>query len=116
MTDKNGWISVKDDMPKEKEFDNTVLIAVITTYGCRFITTGVYVPAGCDEFSISEFLPEYLNENDPLEDGFYYDEDAETYYLEPGWYERQWESACNVSKLSDTVTHWQPLPEPPEDN
>lgn len=44
-----------------------------------------------------------------------YDEERDDYEINPGWYERihNWDDYGCV-KIQDEVTHWMPLPEPPE--
>ena len=46
-----------------------------------------------------------------------YDEATDTYYTPEGWYERinNWEDYSLVKVYEGEPSHWQPLPEPPED-
>ena len=46
-------------------------------------------------------------------DGGDYDEASDTYYCEPGWYE-DFEYEKDLWDVVDPVTHWQYMPEPPE--
>lgn len=45
-----------------------------------------------------------------------YDEETDEYYLPEGWWEviKNWEDYSSIA-ISDFVTHWMPLPEPPKE-
>ena len=45
-----------------------------------------------------------------------YDEATDEYYAPEGWYERieNWDDYTDIKVCDYTVTHWMPLPEPPE--
>jgi hypothetical protein len=88
------WISVKDRLP---EADTPVLI-----FNDKRILRACYIPKY------------HINDNDSEYEGDYldYDEKNDEYYWPEGWYE------CNyyeeVHFKIDEVTHWRPLPAPPE--
>ena len=71
---------------------------------------GQYV---CDAFYAAKYSQSvgYCNEECACE----YCEEDDEYYLEEGWYEviKNWDD-YNSIVISDTVTHWMPLPMPPE--
>lgn len=46
-------------------------------------------------------------------DGGVYDEETDTYWVEPGWYETN-EYEDIHWRIGHEVTHWMPLPDPPE--
>lgn len=45
-----------------------------------------------------------------------YDDASDTYYEPEGWYEKidNWEDYTSVAVYQGTVTHWMPLPAPPQ--
>lgn len=45
-----------------------------------------------------------------------YDEEKDEHYVPEGWYESimNWDEYSSVAVTDFTVTHWQPLPEPPK--
>lgn len=47
------------------------------------------------------------------DEGCYYDEEEDMYYVEEGWYETNQFDDVNW-KIEGTVTHWMPLPAPPK--
>lgn len=55
--------------------------------------------------------PKTLPQADECEGGIY-DEETDEFYCEEGWYEDNEYEEIHW-KVSDPVTHWMPLPEPP---
>lgn len=47
-----------------------------------------------------------------------YDEAKDAYYVLEGWFERieNWDDYTDIAVCDFTITHWMPLPEPPEEN
>lgn len=105
ITPPNKWISVEERLPKAEQ---EVLVACKTrTSGYRYQCQGFYVPRGIYRED-SEFTWDYEACDE-------YDEERDDYLVNEGWYERihNWDEYGAVS-ISDIVTHWMPLPEPPE--
>ena len=99
------WISVEESLPKAEQ---EVLVACKTRIsGYRYQCQGFYVPRGMYRED-SEFTWDYEACDE-------YDEERDDYLVNEGWYERihNWDEYGAVS-ISDIVTHWMPLPEPPE--
>lgn len=99
------WISVSERLPEPEQ---EVLVQCETRpssfkYQCK----AFYVPPKWlrDE---SAFNWDYECCNE-------YDEDADDYYVNEGWYERvhNWDD-YNAVGIGDFVTHWMPLPTPPK--
>ena len=102
------WISVNDRMPASGE---VCLLACKVTY-CYSGKTYRYV---CDGFHADRWKEQGFNgysEDQAIE----YNEETDEYYLLEGWYERinNWDDYSSVV-ISDTVTHWMPLPELPKE-
>ena len=101
------WISVNERMPDSSEL---CLLACKST--CYNGKTYRYV---CDGFYAERWKEEEANDGSG-DQAIEYNEDDDEYYLCEGWYERihNWDD-YNSIVISDTVTHWMPLPEPLEE-
>ena len=102
------WISVKERLPESGE----VCLLACKATNCYSGKTYRYV---CDGFYIERWKEEArydVSEDQAIE----YNEETDEYYLCEGWYERihNWDDYISIY-ISDTVTHWQPLPEPPKE-
>lgn len=105
-----NWISVKDRLPKneqtvlvyvkrmvsyEPEEYETIMLTAIYTDGKHSVAYSDY----CKKWSWSDYE---------------YDEEADEFIIIKGWWGIT-EGLDNMIWISDTVTHWMPLPEPPEE-
>lgn len=93
------WISVNDRLPEKCGW-----VLCITSKGHAF--AGKYTKG----HEIEYWDDNYDGEYDEVEDK------NGTLYLKPGWYEceEQVKSDYDGYWISRTVTHWMPLPEPPQ--
>lgn len=102
----SDWISVKDRLPENGV--HVLLCCEMHRYGGEI--AGKYV---CDGY--------YAEANKIIAGGFpdecncEYSEEDDEYYLCEGWYEviKNWDDYNSVA-VEDFVTHWMPIPEPPE--
>jgi len=99
------WISVKGEYPKHGE---KVLAVFKNSHGkWRRI--------------IGHFIERWKEEVQPFDDDTYetaeYLEEKDEYYLKEGWYEciENWPEYTSVAVYEGLVTHWQPLPDPPQE-
>lgn len=101
------WISVKDRLPDNEQ---DVLVCVEREYYAkpgqyiRFVTKAFYT----DGRSYTEDSAYYWDDCN-----FEYDERLDSYIIPEGW----WETADYIEEfraVSDSVTHWMPLPELPK--
>lgn len=99
------WISVKDKLPESGV--HVLLCCEIHRYGGGL---GKYV---CDGFHADANT--HLAGGFPDECACEYSEEDDEYYLLEGWYEviKNWDDYNSVA-IPDFVTHWMPLPAPPE--
>lgn len=99
------WVSVKDRMPEPEQ---VVLVSCRTR------------PSGYEYRCLAFYVPDKWLRGDSGMNWDYeacdeYCEEADDYYVNEGWYERiyNWDDYGAVG-IGDFVTHWMPLPEPPE--
>jgi len=95
------WISVKDRMP---EHGRKVLATYTNSYGKRRFIVGCHFERWTEEAGHEdECASEYCEKRDE-------------YFALEGWYEQQdnWDDYASISVHEGEVTHWMPLPEPPE--
>ena len=96
----DGWIRVEDALPES----GVPVIAFVPRYGGH--TNSRRIRA---QYAAKHSLEQHMEA-----DGGDYDEASDTYYCEPGWYEDNEYEEIHWC-VSDEVTHWQPLPQPPKD-
>jgi hypothetical protein len=93
------WIPISEKLPITHA--GLVLIRYKNNYGSMRTTIGWYCPAKTHESA--DF-------DDSVEEE--YDEETGTYYMKEGWVDESHESEFHYSISG--VTHWRPLPDPPE--
>lgn len=100
------WISVKDRLPKAEE----EVIAVCNRGGFRFVAPAIY-----EDGKMSE-ADSYWNWNELWNYGMY-DDDNDCYIIPEGWWENRQFTPDDVynNPIDCPITHWMPLPEPPEE-
>ena len=104
LTSPNEWVSVEERLPDaEKE----VRLFCVTPYGYKYQCHGFYVPPGMHRDD-SDYSWDW-------ECCGQYDEDSGDYFVNPGWYEssHNWDG-YSAFEIADKVTHWMPLPAPPD--
>ncbi|MBC5747071.1 DUF551 domain-containing protein [Dysosmobacter sp. NSJ-60] len=104
LTPPNEWVSVEEGLPDaEKE----VRLFCITPNGYSYQCQGFYVPPGMRRDD-SDYSWDW-------ECCDQYDETSDDYFVNPGWYEssHNWDE-YSAFGIADKVTHWMPLPEPPD--
>lgn len=100
------WISVEDRLPEPEQ--EVLALCVRRPFGFKYQCKAFYIP--------KKWLRGESDLNWDYECCDEYDEDADDYYVNEGWYERihNWDDYGAVG-IADFVTHWMPLPEPPKD-
>lgn len=104
LTPPNEWVSVEEGLPDaEKE----VRLFCINPNGYSYQCQGFYVPPGMRRDD-SDYSWDW-------ECCDQYDEASDDYFVNPGWYEssHNWDE-YSAFGIADKVTHWMPLPEPPD--
>ena len=104
LTPPNEWVSVEERLPDaEKE----VRLFCVTPNGYKYQCQGFYVPPGMRRDD-SDYSWDW-------ECCDQYDEDSDDYFVNPGWYEssHNWDE-YSAFGIADKVTHWMPLPAPPD--
>ena len=100
------WVRCEDEMPKS----GTHVLACcevrgIGGYRSRYV---------CDAFHTdAKSIPCQYSDDIDSE----YDDETDEYYFPEGWWEviKNWDDYSCVA-ISDFVTHWMPLPEPPKED
>ena len=95
------WIETKDKMP---EPGIPVLVYVQNVYGDKTRRLRA-------QYADKHMLEMEVVISD-CEDDVDYSEAEDTYYVKPGWYETNENEETHWRIIGD-VTHWMPLPEPP---
>jgi len=98
------WISVKDQLP---ENEKKVIVYFKNELGKGRRTTAEYIMA--KTVLAEDYLDEEWSDSFPE-----YDEENDCYWTPEGWYEQQEITEVNWYLGKDIVTHWMPLPTPPE--
>lgn len=105
-----NWISVKDRLPENEQ---TVLVYVkrMVSYKSEeyetIMLTAIYTD-GKHSVDNSDYYKKWSWAD------YEYDEETDKFIIIEGWWEIT-EGLDDMIWISDTVTHWMPLPEPPEE-
>jgi hypothetical protein len=98
------WRAVREELP---ENEKKVIVYFKNECGHGRRTTAEYIR---EKTVLAE---DYLS--DEWSDGFEeYDEEKDCYWTPSGWYEQQEITEVNFYLGKDIITHWMPLPSPPE--
>ena len=100
------WISVKDRLPEPEHEVFVCVRSKISNYS--YVCCAMHVPENW--YRQSSFFCWDFECCDA------YDEEQDDYIVKQGWYEsiHNWDD-YSVVGIEDIVTHWMPLPQPPEE-
>jgi hypothetical protein len=101
LKEERRWVSTKEKLPESGK--HVLLCCEVKPLGKKYICDGYYAsPKSITCVCGDEIDCEY-------------DDKTDEYYLLEGFYEviKNWEEFSSIS-ISDFVTHWMPLPQPPE--
>ena len=101
LCQQSQWISIDDRLPDKK---------VLATYKNSAGKNRIIVAEHFKRFEI-----ESMGESDDYDE---YCEDKDAYFYREGWYEQQdnWGEYASIFVNEGDVTHWQPLPEKPNED
>ena len=100
------WISVKDRLPDPEQEVFVCVRSKISNYS--YVCCAMHVPENWYRQS-SVFCWDFECYDE-------YDEEQDDYIVKQGWYEpiHNWDD-YSVVGIEDIVTHWMPIPQPPEE-
>lgn len=106
MQEDHRWIPCSSGIMPGAEQE--VRITCKTSTGYRYQCQAIYIPAG-----VYREDSDYFWDWECCEE---YDEERDDYMVNPGWYEsiHNWDD-YNAVWIADTVTHWMPLSDLPEE-
>ena len=99
------WINIKDRLPEPEQEVFVCVKSKISNYS--YVCCAMHVPENWYRQS-SDFCWDFECCDE-------YDEEQDDYIVKQGWYEsiHNWDD-YSVVGIEDIVTHWMPLPQPPE--
>ena len=107
------WISVKDRLPENEQ--DVIICSERRHYSdpnrfIRIIVKAFYTDGKHDTEHTA-----YAWSSDYMDMDMEYNEENDAYLIPEGWWESV-EYGEEFSAVSDFVTHWMPLPDPPEED